>query len=286
MLPARSSAARRRCQLVRRRHRLVQRYAVAEHPHAVPPLDDQAVPGQPAGQVVDGVGAGGHAELVDVAGRVERLQRPRPLPPHRVPQRHRLAVAGDQRQHAARRGRRGQPGQRGARVVEVHQHAVAQHQVVRRQAGRRRLTRQVAYVTDLQGDLTTYRWRLCLERGAERRQHVLGDVDRGDPVPLAGQPQRLGALAGADVEHRERTVRAVAEQVAPGRVELDGDEVLAHDVAQVAEPGEPQLAARLEAGGRVGRRGGAGHPRARRRPERSRGGGSRNRRICMLRIRA
>jgi hypothetical protein len=143
---------------------------------------------------------------------------------------------------------------------------------------------EVEDVRDLHGDLTAY-LLVRGELGLQRREHLGGGVDRRDVVAGPGEAQGLGALAGAHVEHGQRPL---GQQLAQRVGQLGGDEVLAHDVAQVAQPGQPQVTAGLEAAGaRDGRGAAGGHPRpARRRPERTRGGGSRKRRICMLRISA
>ncbi len=133
-------------------------------------------------------------------------------------------------------------------------------------------------------------------------------VDPGDVVAGPGQPQRLGALAAADVED---ALRAAAGELFG---ELAGDEFLAHVVAQSAEPvqpgggaagegpaargqpallGEPVVAAvalprkRVQAGPLPGRRGPAGVDRFGGQgfsPRRTCGLGSRRRRICRVRM--
>jgi hypothetical protein len=148
-----------------------------------------------------------------------------------------------------------------------------------------------------------------------RGERPLGDaerdrvrVDPGDVVAGPGQPQRLGALPAADVEDPLRA--------APGELfgELAGDELLADEVAQSAEPvqpgagaagegaaargqpallGEPVMAAvalpreRVQAGPLPGRGGPAGVDRFGGQgfsPRRTCGLGRRSRRICRVRM--
>ena len=53
------------------------------------------------------------------------------------------------------------------------------------------------------------------------------------------EPDRLGALAGADVQDPDRSVGQVRRQ-------LPADQLLPQHVAQIAQPGQPQFLADRE----------------------------------------
>jgi hypothetical protein len=104
-------------------------------------------------------------------------------------------------------------------------------------------------------------------------------------VAGAGQPQRLGALPGADVQHPQRARPAVGPVRGTGEggelfVELAGDQLLADGVPEPAEACQPALCATGETGGPR-----AGEPRGQSLvPRATCGLGRRSRRIWRVRI--
>ena len=91
---------------------------------------------------------------------------------------------------------------------------------------------------------------LAGQRRRGRASSIAGsDSSPVDLVAGAGQPQGLGALAHADVEHPQPLPHR--EAGADLLVELPGHQLLADDVAQSAEAAEPAGRAADEAGSSV-----------------------------------
>ena len=193
------------------RRRLVDRHSVGEQPDAVPGLDVHPAAGDVRRELLEPVRAGSHAELVDVVrlglgGRVEQVQDVGPLPAEPRAQCHAVGVAGQHRQDAARGDEVAQRPQRLAGLLQVHQHAVAQHHVERLAAGGGRRSPRRPRRPARSGPARRPARRTA---PVERVPHLLVRLCGHHVVAEPGQPDRLGALTGTDVQHPGRGRRKV-----------------------------------------------------------------------------
>jgi hypothetical protein len=229
-----------------RRRRRVEFLRIDGDAHAVPGLQPQSASGRHGRERAEVIGAGGRADLVDVPhvapfGQgpvvlVERGQRAQPvLARRRPPERGGNGPRGDGEESAGRDAR-GQLGDHRLAGREVHQHPEQQHGVI---FFAERHCREVPDRTFSQRNAIPHVGRLGAQRGLEDGAHLGIGFDREDPVPEAGQPDRLRALPRAHVEEPRRRLREVL-------IKLAGDQLLPDHVAHVVQPAEPARPAAAE----------------------------------------
>lgn len=139
---------------------------------------------------------GGQPEAVHVVAAVDCGQCLGPPSAQTVAHRRRESVANQDRQQGVRVGDSGKCVQQRRRLVQVHQHAVAEHDI---EAATQKFRSALAAAVD-ELDPRPYRFGLAGEVRAEPVQQLVGGIEAGDEVTRAGQAKRLRALTAADIE--------------------------------------------------------------------------------------
>jgi hypothetical protein len=169
---------------------------IGQDPDAVPGDDVGPCCCQTASQVFDRVAARDHAEAPFVAIGIEHLDCVPVVPLQSGAQSERSRVLGEYRDDATRASYVYRRLQQWIRILEVHDHSMAQRRVV---GGRPQEPGSILTGALDQLDARSDAGGLCSKLRQGPREHVLGRIEERDFVARARQPDGLDAGATPDV---------------------------------------------------------------------------------------